>query len=237
MEKEIIKIEKLNYKVGNRYLLKDINWSVKEGEHWLIFGLNGSGKTTLLSNIAGFGSHTDGEMEVFGEKYSEETTMKIRQRIGFVSSSFFSKYYKHETVLEIVLSGINGTLGLNFAISNQDVIKARKILDKLGMLDKMNQSFIELSKGEQQKVLIARALVVDPSILILDEPNTGLDIYAREQMMDFIKQMLLDKNIAIIYVTHYMEEVLEGFDKCMILKNGRISAIGETENILTNYFA
>lgn len=101
----------------------------------------------------------------------------------------------------------------------------------------MNQSFIELSKGEQQKVLIARALVVDPSILILDEPNTGLDIYAREQMMDFIKQMLLDKNIAIIYVTHYMEEVLEGFDKCMILKNGRISAIGETENILTNYFA
>jgi len=216
---------------GNRYLLKKIDWDIKQNENWLLFGLNGSGKTTLLSVIAGYGNYTSGTVEVLGMEYTEDTTQYIRSRIGFVSSSFFTKYFKYETVLHVVLSGLTGTLGVNFKISNQDVIRAKKLLTELEVEDKANQAFQELSKGEQQKVLIARALVANPEILILDEPSTGLDLYARDKMLRFIKK-IADEDITIIYVTHYLEEVVETFDQCLVLKEGEIYAKGRTEEIL-----
>ena len=196
-----------------------------------MFGLNGCGKTTLLSVIAGYGNYTSGTVEVLGMDYTEDTTQYMRSRIGFVSSSFFTKYFKYETVLHVVLSGLTGTLGVNFKISNQDVIRAKKLLTELEVEDKANQAFQELSKGEQQKVLIARALVANPEILILDEPSTGLDLYARDKMLRFIKK-IADEDITIIYVTHYLEEVVETFDQCLVLKEGEIYAKGRTEEIL-----
>jgi len=231
MRSNTIHIENLNFMAGNRYLLKKIDWDIKQNENWLLFGLNGSGKTTLLSVIAGYGNYTSGTVEVLGMEYTEDTTQYIRSRIGFVSSSFFTKYFKYETVLHVVLSGLTGTLGVNFKISNQDVIRAKKLLTELEVEDKANQAFQELSKGEQQKVLIARALVANPEILILDEPSTGLDLYARDKMLRFIKK-IADEDITIIYVTHYLEEVVETFDQCLVLKEGEIYAKGRTEEIL-----
>ena len=231
MRSNTIHIENLNFMAGNRYLLKKIDWDIKQNENWLLFGLNGSGKTTLLSVIAGYGNYTSGTVEVLGMDYTEDTTQYIRSRIGFVSSSFFTKYFKYETVLHVVLSGLTGTLGVNFKISNQDVIRAKKLLTELEVEDKANQAFQELSKGEQQKVLIARALVANPEILILDEPSTGLDLYARDKMLRFIKK-IADEDITIIYVTHYLEEVVETFDQCLVLKEGEIYAKGRTEEIL-----
>ena len=172
MNNNVIHIENLNFMAGNRYLLKKIDWDIKQHENWLLFGLNGCGKTTLLSVIAGYGNYTSGTVEVLDMAYSEDTTQQIRSKIGFVSSSFFTKYFKYETVLHVVLSGLTGTLGVNFKISNQDVIRVKKLLIELEVEDKANQPFQELSKGEQQKVLIARALVANPEILILDEPST-----------------------------------------------------------------
>jgi len=231
MRSNTIHIENLNFMAGNRYLLKKIDWDIKQNENWLLFGLNGSCKTTLLSVIAGYGNYTSGTVEVLGMEYTEDTTQYIRSRIGFVSSSFFTKYFKYETVLHVVLSGLTGTLGVNFKISNQDVIRAKKLLTELEVEDKANQAFQELSKGEQQKVLIARALVANPEILILDEPSTGLDLYARDKMLRFIKK-IADEDITIIYVTHYLEEVVETFDQCLVLKEGEIYAKGRTEEIL-----
>ena len=231
MRSNTIHIENLNFMAGNRYLLKKIDWDIKQNENWLLFGLNGSGKTTLLSVIAGYGNYTSGTVEVLGMDYTEDTTQYIRSRIGFVSSSFFTKYFKYETVLHVVLSGLTGTLGVNFKISNQDVIRAKKLLTELEVENKANQAFQELSKGEQQKVLIARALVANPEILILDEPSTGLDLYARDKMLRFIKK-IADEDITIIYVTHYLEEVVETFDQCLVLKEGEIYAKGRTEEIL-----
>lgn len=231
MNNNVIHIENLNFMAGNRYLLKKIDWDIKQHENWLLFGLNGCGKTTLLSVIAGYGNYTSGTVEVLGKEYSEDTTQQIRSKIGFVSSSFFTKYFKYETVLHVVLSGLTGTLGVNFKISNQDVIRAKKFLIELGVEDKANQPFQELSKGEQQKVLIARALVANPEILILDEPSTGLDLYARDKMLRFIKK-IANEDITIIYVTHYLEEVVADFDQCLVLKEGEIYAKGKTEEIL-----
>ena len=231
MNNNVIHIENLNFMAGNRYLLKKIDWDIKQHENWLLFGLNGCGKTTLLSVIAGYGNYTSGTVEVLDMAYSEDTTQQIRSKIGFVSSSFFTKYFKYETVLHVVLSGLTGTLGVNFKISNQDVIRVKKLLIELEVEDKANQPFQELSKGEQQKVLIARALVANPEILILDEPSTGLDLYARDKMLRFIKK-IANEDIAIIYVTHYLEEVVADFDQCLVLKEGEIYAKGKTEEIL-----
>ena len=231
MSNDVIHIEKLNFMAGNRYLLKNINWNVEKNANWLLFGLNGCGKTTLLSVIAGYGNYTSGNVKVLGQEYTDETTMQMRSKIGFVSSSFFTKFYKYESVLHVVLSGLTGTLGVGFQITDQNVMKAKRLLTELQIAEKANQAFQELSKGEQQKVLIARALIAEPEILILDEPSTGLDLYARDKMLRFIKT-IASEEITIIYVTHYLEEVLTEFDKCLLLKDGEVYACGNTAEIL-----
>lgn len=117
-EDVIIKANKLCLQSGKRYLLRDIDWEVKRGEHWLVFGMNGCGKTTLLGTVAGFKSQTGGTLEVFGQPYTNENILELRSKIGWVSGSFFDKCYSHESALNIVLSGLFGTLGIQFSITN-----------------------------------------------------------------------------------------------------------------------
>jgi len=231
--KEVVKIEHLSCKVGYRYLLHDINWTVNEGEHWVLFGINGCGKTTLLSIISGFRSGFSGTLEVFGETYSEENILKLRKKIGFVSSSFFDKILTTETVLQIVLSGKFGTLGIDGDVSNEDVIHAKQLLKELRLGDKMYRTFDSLSKGERQNAMIARAFMGNPEILILDEPGTGLDVFAREHMLSTIKDLAERQHMTIIYVTHYCEEILELFDHCVLMQNGKFYRIGATKEIFT----
>ena len=225
----IIKISNLSYKSGHTYLLRDVNWEVQQGEHWVVFGLNGSGKTTLLSMIAGYRKHTYGSLEVFGEPYSETNIFETRKKIGWVSSSFFDKYMNHESALNIVLSGLSGTLGLSGDISNQQVKTARSLLKQLHLGDKVDYPFEILSKGERQNVLIARALLPQPEILILDEPSTGLDVLAKEYMLSVVRELAANTSITILYVTHYAEEIQPLFQHSQLLKRGRDYAKGKTE--------
>ena len=185
----VIDAQNLCCKSGNRYLIHNINWQVEQGEHWLVFGMNGCGKTTLLSIIAGFNGSTSGKLEVFGEPYSNENILQNRKRIGWVSSSFFDKYLSWESALNIVLSGLVGALSLTFDILDEDVRRAKHLLTELRLEDKINQPFCLMSKGERQCVLIARALISKPEILILDEPGTGLDVYAREYVLRTIEDL------------------------------------------------
>lgn len=212
---------------GKKYLIRDINWQVKRGEHWVLFGQNGCGKTTLLSIIAGFKGNTKGEVTVFGEQYTQENIFDIRKRIGWVSSSFFDKYLSWESALTIVLSGVSGTLSMSKNITDADVKRAIKLLNQFGVGDKIDQPFSLMSKGERQCVLIARALINNPEILILDEPGTGLDVYAREYVLTMIDYMAKHTDMTIIYVTHYVEEVLPSFDKAILMKDGRFYKMGE----------
>ena len=232
MSNAVIEIEKLNYKAGNRFLLEDITWQVNQGEPWVIFGLNGSGKTTLLSVIAGFGRYSSGRVSILGEEYSSDNIRAIRKKVGFVSSGFFDKYYTREKALDIVLSGLGGGLGLDFWPNNREFVKARAIAKKLELMRQINQPFNELSKGERQKVLIARALIGEPEILILDEPGTGLDIKARAQLLLTMRE-LCQKGITLIYVTHYPEEILDTFTKALFLRDGRIVQQGAVKELFT----
>lgn len=232
---EVVRLEDLTCLAGNNALLSNVDWSVNKGEHWIVFGLNGSGKTTLLSIIAGFRGFSSGSVEVFGTPYTEDNILEKRKRVGWISSSFFDKYYQRESVLNIVLSGISGKLGKNtLDISNCDIKRAKSLLIELGLKDKLHRTFDLLSKGERQNVLIARALISDPELLILDEPGTGLDVFAREYMLATVKALADDPKRTIIYVTHYTEEILNIFDKCLLLKNGQIHAIGKSKDLFTD---
>lgn len=228
-----VKIENMSCSVGNRYLLQNINWEIYQGDHWLVFGMNGCGKTTLLSIVAGFKSHNMGKVEVFGEPFSDQNTLQLRKRIGWISASFFDKVYHSERVIDIVLSGLSGTLGRQFNVSNHDLIRAKQLLTDLHVGHKIDSSFDQLSKGERQNVLIARALISEPELLILDEPGTGLDIFAREYLLQTVKYLADNKEITIIYVTHYPEEILPMFNKCVLMKDGAFYQVGLTAEVFT----
>lgn len=230
----IVKAEHLSCQSGRRYLIHDINWEIEKGDHWIVFGMNGCGKTTLLSIIAGFKGETAGKLEVFGEAYNEKNIFSHRKRIGWVSSSFFDKYLSWESAMDIVLSGVSGTLSLSKDITNDDVKRAKLLLKKLRLGNKMAQPFALMSKGERQCVLIARALISNPEILILDEPGTGLDIYAREYVLQAIADLAETTDMTIIYVTHYVEEILPMFDKTILMKDGYIVDQGKTGEMFDN---
>ena len=230
----IIKAENLACQSGRRFLIHQINWEVQKGDHWILFGMNGCGKTTLLSIIAGFKGYTKGKLQVFGQEYSEENIFELRKKIGWVSSSFFDKYLSWESALDIVLSGVSGTLSLSKDITDAHVKRARKLLKELRLESKIDQPFALMSKGERQCVLIARALISNPEILILDEPGTGLDIYARDYVLHAIDDLAKNSDMTIIYVTHYAEEILPSFDKTILMKEGRIFKQGLTKDLFTN---
>jgi len=230
----IVKAENLACQSGRNYLVHQINWEIKKGDHWILFGLNGCGKTTLLSIIAGFKNYTKGNLEIFGQKYSENNIFALRKRIGWVSSSFFDKYFSWESALDIVLSGVSGTLSLSKDITDADVKRAITLLKELRLSNKTDQPFALMSKGERQCVLIARALISNPEILILDEPGTGLDIYAREYVLRAVDDLAQNSDMTIIYVTHYAEEILPSFDKTVLMKDGRFFRQGATKDMFTN---
>ena len=230
----VIKAEKLCCQSGMHYLLKDISWEVKQGEHWVVFGLNGSGKTTLLSAIAGYKQPTDGVLEVFGQKYNDDNIFELSKQIGWISASFFDKYYTGETVLYIVLSGLYGTLGVSDTITDADVVRAKMLMGEWNIAHKSDMPFSMLSKGEQQNVLIARAMMGNPKILVLDEPGTGLDVLAREQMMARVAQLAETTDITIIYVTHYPEEIQDCFDRCMMMQYGKVIACDTVEHVFNS---
>lgn len=230
----VIETVGLSCKAGNRYLLKDINWQVEKGQHWLIYGMNGCGKTTLLSIIAGMKKHTHGFLQVFGEAYSAENILRTRRRIGFVSSSFFERFYKKEDPLHIVLSGKSGSFGMADSIDARDVRRAKALLREFHLADKIYRPFDMMSKGERQNVLLARALFSNPEILLLDEPTGGLDIYNRAHLYQVVKEMVQYTDITVLYVTHYLEEFPPVFAQCMLLKHGSVYAKGPTKDLITS---
>ena len=231
MPEPIIELERLCCVSGNRYLVQNINWTIKKGERWLLFGSNGCGKTTLLSVLAGFRKYDMGSAKIFGEQYTEENIIAMRKKIGWISGSFFDKHYHQERAWDIVLSGLSGGLSKSFDVSNNDLKQARRLMEILNLKGKLERPFDMMSKGERQNVLIARALIANPEILILDEPGTGLDVFARSQMLETVTYMTEQQGSTIIYVTHYPEEILPMFDQCVLMKQGTIYAKGKTNEL------
>lgn len=233
MVQSILECKNICYRIGQRNILKDINWKVQPKENWLVFGMNGSGKTTLFGIIAGFLSPTSGNICVFGEPYTSKNIFDLRRKIGWVSNSFFDRIYREEDVLSIVLSGLFGTFSPEYGVKAKDVRFAKELLNEFQLIEKIGTPFSKMSKGERQSVLLARALISRPELLILDEPCSGLDIYAREHLKQTVKELTKEEKATVLYVTHYPDEIQDSLKKSMLLKNGKIFAIGATEDVIT----
>lgn len=230
----LMKMNNLSYKIGNRILLKNINWEIEEGENWIIFGLNGCGKTTLLSIAAGYLPMELGRVELLGETITAENRQNLCQKVGFVSESFFAKYFHNETVDDIVLGGYSGKLGKNIYLTDKQLRRAKQLLKLFALHDKSRKPFWLLSKGERQKALLARGLLQKPKILFLDEPCSGLDIFVRVQLLELFYKLTKEEGITLACVTHHFDEIANLYDKAMLLQKGVIHSQGKVEFILNN---
>jgi len=231
---ELIKTENLMYQLGKKKILEDINISIQKREHSIIFGLNGSGKTTLLSVLSGYRRYSEGNVYLFEQKVTPQNIDELRKKIGFISSSYFNSYYKYESALDIVLSGLYGSLGMNFSINSKDVRRAKMLLEILQLEKSGRYPYMYLSRGQQQKVLIARALINSPEILMLDESCEGLDILARGYFWNSIRALIQETGITIVMVSHYTNEFFPFLQKVILLKKGKVYLQGHVNEVLTN---
>ena len=232
MEK-ILSYKNVSFRRDGREILKNINWEIKKGENWALLGLNGSGKSTLLSMIPAYTFATSGEVSVFEKKFGTCVWAEVKEKIGFVSSSLntFSDSLNNQTLNNIVLSGKYNSIGIYQEITQKDREKANNIIKDFKLSHLKLNKYITLSQGEQRKTLLARAFMNEPSLLILDEPCSGLDIRAREMFLKTLEENKSD--IPFIYVTHQIEEIISSIIHVAILDNGEIVSQGNKFEVLT----
>lgn len=232
----IIQMDKVSWRREGKEILHDINWQVQKGEHWAVLGLNGSGKTTLLNMVNGYIWPTTGEVTILGEKFGQTDIHQLRRSIGWVSSSLGERINSRHHTEELVVSGKFAAVGLTYANPEEaDFLEAKQLMEQLGIAHTYGQSYAKCSHGEKQKVLIARALIAKPKLLIFDEPTNGLDFVAREQLLETITKIAEDpQGPTMIYVTHHIEEVLPTFSHTLLMKEGSVYDQGERKKIITN---
>lgn len=233
----VLDLEKVSLKRGGAWILKDIDWKIRKGEHWVLFGLNGAGKTAILKMLNAYYFPTCGNVTVVGKEFGKTPLgEQLRTKIGFVSSSIQQMFYPSDSAYQIILSGAFASIGLYETPTDEMRNKAVSLLEKLGCMDYADRGYETLSQGERQRVLIARALMANPELLILDEPATGLDFLARESLLETIGEIAVQPDApTLIYVTHHLEEILPVFDKTLFLRRGEVFASGDTKDMITSH--
>jgi iron complex transport system ATP-binding protein len=233
--KNILKISNLRIERGGVKILDDISWRVARGEHWAILGANGSGKTSLLSALTGYLMPTSGEISLLGKIYGESDWRELRKKIGIVSSSIRQMMADDEPALETVASGKYAMIDFWGTLTRAEKNQAQKLLKQIECEYLAKRPWRVLSQGERQRVLIGRALMAKPRVLILDEPCAGLDPAAREHFLQFIQRLGKNKNApTLIFVTHHVEEIMPIFSHALILKNGKVLAAGKKSAALNS---
>ena len=217
---EVIHFNKVTIRYGERTILKDLDWTVMKGEHWSLSGQNGSGKSTLLSLVCADNPQSYAcDISLFGHKRgSGESIWDIKRHIGYVSPEMHRSYRQNIPAIEIVASGLKDTVGLYTRPTETERIQCRKWLNALGISHLEERKFMEMSSGEQRLVLLARAFVKEPDLLILDEPLHGLDDVNRRMVKHLVDQYCEDPSVTLIYVTHYQEELPQCIDHSIFLE-------------------
>lgn len=216
-------------------LLDTINWTVEKGQHWALLGLNGAGKSLLLQTVYGELWPSSGSATVLGQTFGQTSMPDLKKRIGWVSAAVIAGFPKYATAEKIVLSGLfNSLSGIYQHYTAQDLALAEQTLQDLGAKKLIGKSFSVMSQGQKQTVAIARALISKPELLILDEPCTGLDLFAREDLLEKIQELAeLPNSPTLLMVTHHTEEILPLFSNVIMLKAGKVFGQGARKEQLT----
>lgn len=220
---------------GNR-ILSAVNWSIHDNERWVIIGPNGAGKTTLLQLLAAQDHPSEGVVTVLGERLGSGDLFELRPRIGFASTAMARRIPANESVLNVVLTAAWAVTGRwNEEYDDVDVKRAQRVLREWKLDHLEERTFGTLSDGEQKRTMIARAIMTDPEILLLDEPAASLDLGAREELVNLLGEFARsDMAPVIVMVTHHVEEIPDGFSHALVMSRGGVSAAGPIAEVLTS---
>lgn len=216
-------------------LLEEITWQVERGEHWVMLGPNGAGKTTLLHLAAADSHPSEGTVEVLGRRLGSTDIRSLRETIGLVDARTSRAIPSRRPVLETVVSGAFNSIALQHQrLEDSHVARAHELLGLVGLTDLATRAFGECSQGERQRVLLARALMPSPELLLLDEPATGLDLPSREQLVSALVAMAKgDPDLTTVTVTHHLEEIPTTTTHALLIEDGQILAQGPIGEALT----
>ncbi|NQX64681.1 molybdenum ABC transporter ATP-binding protein [Paenibacillus ferrarius] len=228
----MIHLSHIHFIRGERHILNDVNVHIAPGEHWVLLGRNGSGKTTLLEMMNGYEFPSRGTVDVLGNRYGQCDVREVRKKIGYISQSLFEKMNLNDPVQEVVATGEYAFLRFYQEIPQEVKDRALVMLEQVRIPHLANQPLGSLSQGERKKVMLARSLMMKPSILIMDEPAAGLDLYERERFLRDVND-LSKQNITVVYVTHHIEEIIPLFTHVAIIEQGELIAAGPKEEVLT----
>lgn len=221
---------------GHTQILSDIDWQVDDDQRWVVVGPNGAGKTTLLQILAAQLHPTEGLVELLGEFIGAVDVFELRPRIGVASSALARRIPGAEAVRDVVVSAAWSVLGRwREDYDPLDEARADDLIARMGLSGLEERTYATLSEGERKRVEIARALMTDPELLILDEPAAALDLAGREQLVQVLTDLCADPEApATVLVTHHLEEIPEGITHALVLRSGRIVAAGPVEQVLTS---
>ncbi|MBC8079221.1 MAG: ATP-binding cassette domain-containing protein [Gorillibacterium sp.] len=227
----MIDMQNISFKRESRTILDHVSLTMNRGEHWVILGRNGSGKTTLLEMINGYLFPSSGRIDVLGERYGESDLRDMRKKIGYISQSLFEKMAPSDPVWEVVATGEYAFLRFYQEIPSEVRMKALELLEFVDLSKLSNQPLGSLSQGERKKIMLARTLMSDPTVLVMDEPCAGLDLFEREKFLTIIED-LSKKDLLMVYVTHHIEEVMPVFTHAALIEEGRIIKVGSKAEVL-----
>lgn len=218
-----------------RNIVDDLSWNVTDDQRWVILGPNGAGKTTILQLASTLIHPTSGAVTILDERLGRTDVFELRPRIGFASSAMAKRVPPEETVLDVVLTAAFSVLGRwNESYEAIDERRARRVLANWRLEHLADRTFGTLSDGEQKRVQIARAVMTDPELLLLDEPTASLDLGAREELLSLLSGYAQAPSTpAMIMVTHHVEEIPVGFTHVLLLRDGRAVASGPIAEVLT----
>jgi len=230
----LARLEHVEVARGDAVLLRDVSWQLNPGERWVVLGANGAGKTTLLQVAAGSIRPTSGRVELLGEALDGADLDDLLPRIGWASAALADRLPPDERVLDVVLTASYATVrrgAERYDAVDED--RARDLLLQLGCRALVERRFGSLSEGERKRVQLARALMTDPELLLLDEPAAGLDLGAREALLHMLARLAQDPQApAIVLVSHHVEEVPAGFTHALLLREGRVVAAGPIREVI-----
>ena len=221
---------------GGATLLDRVSWTLHAGERWVVVGANGAGKSTLLQLLAGSMRPTTGSVSLLGEPLDETDLDDLLPRVGWASAALAELIPVDESVIDVVLTASHACVrrGAEWYDAS-DVERAHELLAQVGCRRLVDRRFGSLSEGERKRVQLARAVMTDPEVLLLDEPAAGLDLGGREALLRMLGRMATDSTAPVqVLVSHHVEEIPEGFTHAMLVREGRLVAAGEIETTLTS---
>lgn len=232
----VLEFDNLTVVRGRTTILGPIDWAVRSDERWVILGPNGAGKTTTLQIAAALEHPSSGEAAILDEMLGQVDVFELRPRIGFASSAMARRIPSGERVVDVVLTAAYSVMGRwNEQYEEIDERRARRVLGEWQLGDLTERRFGTLSDGEQKRVQIARAVMTDPELLLLDEPAASLDLGAREELVGLLGGYASASDApAIVMVTHHVEEIPDGFTHALLLSNGRVSAAGPIDEVISD---